>query len=161
LASPTRRLSNETYFTAFDKLELPSASCLFVETSAVGFASEVAEFVSISVAAAQMEIEAVLPVKLAKRMRTDHPYQMPIMSRQTQRSHRSTCLVLSIRDHGAQHVKRVSLLVSRGVQPVAAGRSSTSKMTRIVRLQPGHTAISSPSRSESIQISKRSPQGHG
>ena len=45
--------------------------------------------------------------------------------------------------------------------PSALGKSSTSKMTRIIRLQLGQTAISSPSRRSSIVIWKRSPQGHG
>ena len=45
--------------------------------------------------------------------------------------------------------------------PSALGKSSTSKMTRIIRLQLGQTAISSPSRRSSIVIWKRSPQGQG
>jgi hypothetical protein len=41
------------------------------------------------------------------------------------------------------------------------GRLSTSNTTRIIRLQLGQTAISSPSRRSAMAISKRSPHGHG
>lgn len=41
------------------------------------------------------------------------------------------------------------------------GKHTTSKITRIIKLQLGQTAISSPSRKSSIAISNLSPQGHG
>jgi len=50
----------------------------------------------------------------------------------------------------------VSVLSSSGL-----GKSPSSKITRIMRLQLGHTAISSPSRKSSMVIWKRSPQGQG
>ena len=40
-------------------------------------------------------------------------------------------------------------------------KHTSSKITRIIKLQLGHTAISSPSRRSSTAISNRSPQGHG
>lgn len=38
---------------------------------------------------------------------------------------------------------------------------TTSKITLTIKLQLGHTAISSPSRRSAIAISNRSPHGHG
>jgi len=38
---------------------------------------------------------------------------------------------------------------------------TASKTTLIIRLHPGHTATSSPSRRSAMEISKRSPQGQG
>ena len=52
-------------------------------------------------------------------------------------------------------------LISLAFQDDRASARTASNITLIIRLQLGHTAISSPSRRSSSDISKRSPQGHG
>jgi hypothetical protein len=75
-------------------------------------------------------------------------------------SYAITMVLLHLRHAQAATGTCASALVDI-VSSSSFGRLSTSNTTRIIKLQLGQTAISSPSRRSAMAISKRSPQGHG
>lgn len=88
------------------------------------------------------------PLKSFTKNAANHSQTNSILLTTYPQASKATCLLIS------------SFFFS-SIPSAAAGKSPTSKITRIIRLQLGHTAISSPSLRSAMLISKRSPQGQG